>query len=116
MAPVRRPRPDSGALVSSASAAPTVPAPRPAARVRFGADAMLRYAARAGAVVVLLMLAALVFVLAKAALPSVSTFGAKFVATTEWRPNELERPALGPDGHVRIEDGETVMETVPPQF
>jgi phosphate transport system permease protein len=85
-------------------------------RRRFGADDALRIAARSSAIVVLLMLAALVAVLAKSAVPSVTQFGAKFLVTTEWRPNELERPVKGADGKVKIVDGETVTETVPPEF
>jgi len=89
---------------------------RRSTRSAFGADACLRWAARGGALTVLVLLAALVAVLANAAVPSVKTFGARFIATSEWRPNELEKPAVGPDGKVKVEDGETVMETIPPEF
>jgi phosphate transport system permease protein len=62
------------------------------------------------------MLVALVSVLSYAAVPSLRTFGASFLTSTDWRPNELEHPKHGPDGKVVIEDGEVLMETVPPAF
>ena len=77
---------------------------------------MLDASVRAGAACVVLMLAALVGVLLAAAVPSLRTFGTGFLVSSEWRPNELERPARGPDGKVVIEDGEVVTETVPPAF
>lgn len=81
-----------------------------------GVDPLLRGAAYASAVVVLLMLGALVLVLVVDAAPSIARFGVSFVTTSEWRPNELEQPMVGPDGSVVIEDGETVMDTIPPEF
>jgi phosphate transport system permease protein len=96
---------------------PPAPAPvRVARRRKSRADFFLGLLARAGAISVLLMLATLIVVLTIAALPSIRTFGVEFLTTTEWRPNELEQPARGPDGSVLIEDGETVMETIPPKF
>jgi phosphate transport system permease protein len=62
------------------------------------------------------MLAALVAVLTVSAVPSLRTFGASFLVSTDWRPNELERPKVGPDGQVVIEEGEVVTEKVPPAF
>ncbi len=62
------------------------------------------------------MLGTLVVVLATAAMPSIRTFGAGFLVSSEWRPNEIERPKHGPDGKIVLEDGETVMETIPPAF
>jgi phosphate transport system permease protein len=79
-------------------------------------DFMLGLATRGSAVGVLLMLAALVAVLSYAALPSARTFGWSFLFTSDWRPNELERPKIGPDGKVVIVDGEVVTETIPPKF
>jgi phosphate transport system permease protein len=79
-------------------------------------DRILGLLTRGSAICVVLMLALLVGVLAKASLPSVRAFGPGFVTSREWRPNELERPAHGPDGAVLMEDGEVVMETVPPAF
>ena len=67
------------------------------------------------------MLTALLVVLFRAAAPSIRTYGWSFLTSSEWRPNELEirEPARGPDGKVRIEEGEVVMQTVktiPPKF
>jgi len=65
-----------------------------------------------------LLLAVLVAVLAWSAVDSVKEFGAGFLVTSEWRPNEIERPARGPDGAVLIDpDTDEVMtETLPPEF
>ena len=71
---------------------------------------------RASAVGLLLMLLALVAVLTSAAMPSVRTFGFSFLFTSEWRPNDIERPKVGPDGKVVMEDGEVVLETLPARF
>jgi phosphate transport system permease protein len=76
----------------------------------------LGVATRGSAAAVLIMLAALVGVLTWSAMPSIRTFGAGFLVSSEWRPNELERPMKGPDGKVVMQDGEVVTETVPPQF
>jgi phosphate transport system permease protein len=43
-------------------------------------------------------------------------FGAGFLVSTQWRPNEREIPARGADGKVIIEDGETLMQTLPAEF
>lgn len=83
---------------------------------RFGGDAALRWLARGSAVVIVLMLASLLWVLTDAALPSIRAFGWSFLTSTEWRANELERPRKGPDGKVLMEDGEVVIETLPPAF
>jgi len=80
------------------------------------ADAVLAFVTRASAVIVLLMLASLVAVLTYAAIPAMREFGLGFVTSTDWRPNELEQPKLGPDGKVLIEDGEVVLETLAPSF
>ena len=85
-------------------------------RRRFGADFVMEGLARAAAVGVILMLVALLSVLTYAAVPSIKAFGAKFLVTSEWRPNALEVPKTGPDGSVIIQDGETVMQTIPPAF
>ncbi len=86
------------------------------ARRRSLGDAALLWAARGSGVLILLMLAALLFVLVRASVPAMQTFGVGFLVTTEWRPNEREVPARGPDGRVIIEDGETVMRTLPAEF
>lgn len=65
---------------------------------------------------ILAMIAALIIVLAYAAIPSVRTFGWSFITGSDWRPNEIEAPKRGPDGGVLIQDGEAVMETLPPKF
>jgi phosphate transport system permease protein len=83
---------------------------------RFGVDALMSTLARGASAVVVLMLVALIVILTKAALPSMSRFGWQFVVSSEWRPNELEQPKRGPDGKVMFEDGEMVMQTIPPAF
>lgn len=83
---------------------------------RVGPDFLMANAARAAAVIVLLMLVALLAVLTYAAVPSIKAFGLHFLVSSEWRPNALQVPKVGPDGNVVIEDGETVMQTIPPAF
>jgi phosphate transport system permease protein len=83
---------------------------------RFGGDAILAVLAKGSAGVVLVMIVALVAILAYAALPSITTFGAKFLVSSDWRPNELEVPKLDALGHVVLQDGETVTTTIPPSF
>src|SRR5690349_5965704 len=73
-----------------------------------GGDLVLAVLTRASAAVIVLMLGALVTVLAVAAAPSVRQFGAGFLVSSDWRPNELERPKRDADGKVVIEDGEVV--------
>ena len=85
-------------------------------RRRRGADFVMEILARGAALVVILMLLSLLAVLTYAAIPSIKSFGLSFLATSEWRPNPLEVPKKGPDGGVVIQDGETVMETIPPVF
>lgn len=87
----------------------------PRRRRRYG-DLVLGIATRGSGVVVLLMLLVLIGVLASAAMPSVRTFGWSYLTSTQWRPNELEVPALGPDGKVLIEEGEVVLRTLLPEF
>jgi phosphate transport system permease protein len=79
-------------------------------------DLALAVTAHGSALLVFLMAAFLVGVLAFAAAPSFKRFGPAFLVGTEWRPNELERPKLGPDGKMVIKDGESVMEIIPPAF
>lgn len=108
--------------VTEANQIPVLPTPDagfvlvPAKRRLLDADLVLRRLAQASGIVILLMVGLLVGVLFYSAIPSIRAFGASFLYTTEWRPNELEVPKLGPDGKVIIEDGETVTVTVPPQF
>jgi phosphate transport system permease protein len=101
--------------VSAIPASPSIAPPRAEPRRRWG-DFALGFAARGSAASILIMLTALLGVLFFAAMPSIRTFGVRFLISSDWRPNELERPARGPDGKVVIQDGETVMETVPPSF
>lgn len=83
----------------------------------FGADAALGLLVRIGAGVILLMMASLVFVLFLASIESMRTFGAKFLVTTTWRPNELEVTQKTPDGKIlKDEDGEPLKTIIPPQF
>src|SRR3954471_4566603 len=83
---------------------------------RIGSDQILRALTGAGAITVLLMLAALLVVLTVAAIPSIRAFGVSFITSSEWRPNELEVPKRDANGKVIIEDGEAVTETIPPAF
>jgi phosphate transport system permease protein len=85
-------------------------------RRRSIADPLFAGLSRGGAVVVLLMLAALVCVLTNAAIPSMRAFGFSFLASTEWRPNDIEQPKIGADGKVVIEDAEVLTETLKPSF
>jgi phosphate transport system permease protein len=85
-----------------------------AARV---ADALLQMIAGDGAATIIVMLAALILVLGYAALPSIKTFGLKFLTTTDWRSNELEKPLRDAHGHIQFDaDGEPIMVTLPPAF
>jgi phosphate transport system permease protein len=83
---------------------------------RLNGDAVLHFAALSGAVCILLMLASLLTILFVAAVPSIRTFGLQFLVTSEWRPNEREVPKRDAEGKIVMEDGETVMETIPPTF
>jgi len=85
---------------------------------RLGPDAILSSLTRAAAVLVMLMLAVLVAVLTHASLLSIHQFGARFLVSSEWRPNELPAgPKKDKSGNVIVdEDGNTVMEMIPPSF
>ena len=84
---------------------------------RFSGDAALRYASLASALGVLVLLLALLFVLTRAALPSIRATGWSFLTTSEWRANELSQPKRDAEGGIVEDDaGETVMETIPPTF
>jgi phosphate transport system permease protein len=86
-------------------------------RGRFG-DVLLRLCSTLSASAVLLMMAGLIVVLTIAAMPSIRTFGWKFLIGSEWRPNELPgQPKKGPDGKLMLdEDGDVITETIPPAF
>jgi phosphate transport system permease protein len=86
------------------------------APARISGDALLHGAALSATLCVFFMLAALLAVLFYAAAPSIRAFGFHFLTSSEWRPNELEQPKHDANGQIVIEDGETVMETIPPAF
>ena len=79
-------------------------------------DAVMAGLVRCGAVSILLMLAALIAVLAYSAWPSITHYGAEFLITSQWRPNELEVPVKDAQGHIVYQDGEMVTQTLPPVF
>jgi phosphate transport system permease protein len=62
------------------------------------------------------MLAILLAVLIYAAWLSIHTFGWHFLATSQWRPNELSAPARDAAGQVILKDGQPVMTKIPPEF
>ncbi len=80
------------------------------------ADRLLHAGVLAGALVILVMLGALVGVLLVRAGPSIAHFGAGFVASSDWRANELEVPVLDTAGNPLLRDGEVVVQAVPPAF
>lgn len=82
---------------------------------RFG-DAILAGLARGAAACVVLMLVVLLGVLLLRALPSVKEFGAGFLVSSQWRPNEVDRPVRDAAGKLVFADGEVVTETIPPAF
>jgi len=87
-----------------------------ASDTRFGSDFILGALARGSAGVVLLMLFALIFVLAHAAVPSIRNFGAAFLTSQTWAP-EHETQKRDAKGYlVRDEDNDIVMTTVPGVF
>jgi phosphate transport system permease protein len=79
-------------------------------------DASFQWMTRISAIVILAMLAALLVVLVNSALPTIHRYGARFLASSDWRPNELEVPKRDARGKLVIEDGEVVQEKVPPSF
>ena len=112
-------------MKATGSAAPPASDPAPAQprerrrRVSGGsrtADRLFAAIARGSTLLTLLILAALVVVLAEAARPSIAEHGAEFLVTSSWRPNELEVQVRDAAGHIVIEDGEIVTQTLPPEF
>jgi phosphate transport system permease protein len=85
-------------------------------RRRISSDSVMAGLSQFAAISIFAMLFALLAVLTYAAWPSITTFGWKFLVTSQWRPNELTAPALDAAGHVITEDGEVVMKTMPPVF
>lgn len=85
--------------------------------VRFSGDMILGSLCAGSAGIVILMLAALVAVMTIASMPSIREFGARFLVGSDWRPNTLEVPKKDAAGNaVSDEDGNTVMQTIPPSF
>jgi len=84
--------------------------------LRLSSDTVLSWLTRGSSLAILGMLVTLLVVLTIAAVPSMKAYGLSFLTSSEWRPNELEQPRRGPDGKVVMEDGELVIETLPPQF
>ncbi len=108
-----------GGTGSGGPAQPTPPHP-PLTRERrqwLHVDLIMHGLALAGGLAVALMLGALLVVLIVAALPSMKRYGFQFLIGTSWHPNEREVPRLDASGKaMRDEDGDVVMETIPPSF
>ena len=79
-------------------------------------DRVMMGLARLGAIGLITMLVLLLVVLFYAAWPSIHTFGWRFLATSQWRPNELPVAARDAAGNVIVKNGEAVMTTRPPEF
>ncbi len=85
----------------------------------FSGDALMCWIARGAAAVIILMLVSLVFVLARAAVPSMRTFGWRFLTNREWRPNErvITKPVRDENGELVYNDDNSikmrVVRTVP---
>lgn len=85
-------------------------------KARWG-DLLLRAMATAGCAAVLFMMGALIVVLVHSAAASFSVFGPRFLVTSTWRPNELQHMKRNAAGKIVYdEDGEAVVETIPPAF
>ncbi|MDB5333288.1 MAG: pstC [Phycisphaerales bacterium] len=90
---------------------------------RIGADVVLSTLVHGSAAIVLLMLVALVGILFVAAVPSIRTFGLKFITGSSWRPNEREVPKRNAQGKMIDEEGnvttsrdDAAKEIIPPAF
>jgi phosphate transport system permease protein len=94
------------------------PTPVAAKRLSLG-DPLLHLASVGSALLILVMLAALLVVLFVAAVPSIHRFGARFLVSSEWRPNSLPVLKLNAAGKP-IRDPRTGMKVVdhlePPAF
>lgn len=107
----------SQSLTAPPTEAPAFPSLVRARKRYISGDKLLALAARLSALFMLLMLAALLFVLIRAALPSIHAFGLKFLTTREWRPNELEQPMRDAAGKIAYdEDGNMLTQTLPAAF
>jgi phosphate transport system permease protein len=104
--------------------APNLGSPVPAKRFLaqrkpswINADMVMHGLVLASALTIVLMLGSLIFVLVVAAIPSMKQFGFGFLTSSTWQPNDITKPHIGPDGKVaRDEDGEIIMDTIPPSF
>src|ERR1700677_3653557 len=100
--------------------ASTPPALRPLTRERskwLHLDLIMHGLALAGGLAIVVMLGGLLTVLIVAAIPSMKRYGFHFLIGTSWQPNERQVPHLDSHGHVmRDEDGDIVMDTIPPSF
>jgi phosphate transport system permease protein len=86
-------------------------------RAGISGDKLLALLCRLSAVLVLVMLAALVWVLVRASLPAIGLFGASFLYNTEWRANELQVPRLDAAGKIQFDaDDEMIVDIKPPTF
>lgn len=105
-------------VIASADSPPvgTVPRSLTYRPGRISGDVVMSFLARLGAICVTGMLVILLVVLTYAAWPSIRTFGASFLYTTQWRPNDLSVPARDAAGKVILENGKVVMTSVPPVF
>lgn len=63
------------------------------------------------------MLSLLLFVLTRASLPTIKSYGLSFVTTSDWKPNEREVIVRDENGKARRDqDGEILRRTEPPAF
>ena len=107
----------SQSLTAAPNDTPAFPSLVRAQRGGISGDRILSIAVRVAAGFVLVMLASLLVVLIHASLPSIHAFGAKFLVTSEWRPNELEIPQRDAAGHVTYDDdGNMITTTLPAVF
>ena len=85
-------------------------------RRMIGADVLLRGLVTSSGLTILILLGLLLTVLTSAAMPALREFGFSFITGSEWRPNALERPLRDAAGKIVFEDGEMVVQTIPPVF
>lgn len=88
----------------------------PSARRQPIGDWSLRTASAGSALLVIAGLAVLLIVLIVGAWLSIRTHGFSFLISRDWRPNALQVPARDANGKTILDDGEVVMQTIPPAF
>lgn len=81
-----------------------------------GADKVLRILTLTAASSIIVMLVMLLSVLIYAAVPAARTFGLSFITSSDWRPNAIERQKRDANNYIIYQDGEAVIETIPPAF